>query len=188
MSLLAIIGIAFGLAMDAFAVSISVGVILCQLHPRQIFRLSFHFGLFQFFMPVIGWYIGSTMVDMLAFWDHWIAFVLLLLIGGKMIYDSLSGGPDHDEAHKDPTKGMTMVMLSIATSIDALAIGLTLAMLKVNILLPCIIIGIVAGGMTWIGMVFGCRLGMSFGKRMESVGGVVLVGIGSHILYSHLSV
>ena len=173
--------------MDAFAVAIAVGSRLQKPHFRQFFRLSFHFGLFQFLMPIIGWIAGSRVAELIHGWDHWIAFALLLFVGGKMILESR-----HKEKRAieltDPTRKWSLVILSIATSIDALAVGLSIAMLKIGIFKASVIIGIVAAMMTLIGMSFGRRLGERFGKRMELLGGVILIAIGIRILFSHLMI
>jgi putative Mn2+ efflux pump MntP len=184
MSLPEIIGVAFGLAADAFAVAIGVGFSLRTVSPRQAFRLCFHFGLFQFMMPVIGWSLGLVVQQQIAAWDHWIAFALLAAIGGKMIRES---GSDHMEPQTgDPTRGASLVVLSLATSIDALGVGLSLAMLRVRIWLASAVIGVVAAGMTLLGLRLGGRFGRLLGKRVEMVGGLVLVGVGLRILWDHL--
>ncbi len=176
--------IAFALAMDAFAVAISAGVTLPRLTGRAIFRLGFHFGLFQFMMPILGWFAGLTIESYIKAIDHWIAFGLLSFIGGKMIYEALRS--QDDEQKNDPTRGLTMVMLSVATSIDALAIGLSMAMLGVRIWAPSVVIGLVAGGMTVLGMVAGQKLGRLLGNKMELTGGLILIGIGVKILIEDL--
>jgi manganese efflux pump family protein len=185
MNVLTLIGIALGLAMDAFAVSIGVGLTLKQVDARQTFRLAFHFGLFQAFMPVIGWLAGLTIESWIAPVDHWIAFGLLAAVGGKMIYESFR---DEDErgGPPDPTKGASLVILSVATSIDALAVGLSLAVLEVDIWYPAVVIGIVAGILTTLGIRLGSRFGARFGRRMETVGGLILLAIGAQILVEHL--
>lgn len=185
MDFVTILLIAIGLAMDAFAVALGVGTTRQDVWFRPGFRLSFHFGLFQFMMPIIGWAVGGTIVRFIADWDHWIAFALLLYVGSKMIKASLEEGESHNDM--DPTRRWMLVMLAIATSIDALAVGLSLAMLRVQILYPSIVIGIVAAAMTALGLALGKRLGTRFGKRMELVGGLVLIGIGLRVLISHLS-
>jgi len=179
-----VIGIAFGLAMDAFA-AIAAGLAIRKINARHIFRLAFHFGLFQFVMPVLGWLAGQTLHQWISAFDHWIAFVLLGFIGGKMIWESF-GSEEHRGDKGDPTRGWLLLTLSIATSIDALAVGLSLAFLRVSIWGPSVVIGIVAAGMTALGMTFGSRLGARFGKWAERAGGLVLAGIGVRILVSHL--
>jgi putative Mn2+ efflux pump MntP len=177
--------IALGLAMDAFAVALGVGTTRKHMWFRPGFRLAFHFGLFQFLMPVIGWAVGTTVVRFIASYDHWVAFGLLAYVGGKMIKEAFGDG-DHRNA-ADPTRKGMLVMLSVATSIDALAVGLSLAMLKIPILYPSIIIGVVTAAMTVMGLALGNRLGTQFGKRMELVGGLVLIGIGLRVLITHLA-
>lgn len=187
MSFLTILLIAVGLAMDALAVAIAIGVMLPEPSFRQFFRLSFHFGLFQFLMPIIGWLAGTTFSSHIQAFDHWIAFGLLAVIGSRMIWDSFSNDSANAVA-KDPTRKMSLIVLSTATSIDALAVGLSLAVLKVSILYPCVVIGVVAAIMTIFGMFFGSRLGRRFGKRMELIGGLVLITIGVKILIDHMFV
>ncbi|SYZ72054.1 putative manganese efflux pump MntP [Candidatus Zixiibacteriota bacterium] len=188
MNIIEIIGIAFGLAMDAFAVAIAVGASLQKLTFRPTFRLSFHFGLFQFLMPIIGWFAGSRIAVYIRDFDHWVAFVLLAVIGGKMIYESFSHKDDLADAFKDPTRRWTLIMLSLATSIDALAVGLSLAMIDTRIFSASLVIGIVAAGMTLVGLLFGRKLGQIFGRRMELLGGLILIGIGLKILLDHIAV
>ena len=184
MSFITIIGIAFGLAMDAFAVSIAVSASLKGVSRSQTLRLSFYFGLFQFLMPVIGYFAGISVARFISAYDHWVALSLLTFIGGRMVIGSF--GEDREiKAGEDPTRGITLIVLSIATSIDALAVGLSFAMLKVNVWYPSAIIGVVAFAMTSLGMNIGSRLGAKFGHRMELVGGIVLIGIGIKILIEH---
>jgi putative Mn2+ efflux pump MntP len=186
MNFLTILGIAFGLAMDAFAVSIACGCQLERLSGRHLFRLSFHFGLFQFLMPIVGWFGGSKISFLVHNFDHWIAFGLLMLLGMKMIKESFAPS-DSFQYKKDPTRKWSLVLLSLATSIDALAVGLSLALLDINIVRPSIIIGIVAAAMTLIGMIFGRQLGARFGSKMAFLGGIILIAIGSRVLWSHLT-
>ena len=185
MSFLTVIGIAFGLAMDAFAVSIAVGSRLDRLSLRPLFRLSFHFGLFQFLMPIIGWFVGSQIARFIHHYDHWIAFALLAYIGAKMIHESFTQTHER-KSLSDPTRKWSLIFLSIATSIDALAVGLSIALLDINILFPSVIIGIIAASMTAIGMIFGKTLGARFGKRMELLGGLILILIGIRIVAGHI--
>jgi len=170
--------------MDAFAVALGVGASLPSNSRRPIFRLSFHFGLFQFLMPLIGWFIGDAVQQFFAAYDHWIAFALLAWVGGKMVRESFSQEKECREI--DPTRGLSLIVLSIATSIDALAVGLSLAMLRVDLWIPSFIIGIVAAGMTFTGMLLGRRLQAAWGKRAELVGGLVLIAIGLRVVVEHL--
>jgi putative Mn2+ efflux pump MntP len=175
------LGIAVALAMDAFAVALGTGLTLDRMTGRHIFRLGFHFGLFQAIMPVLGWFAGLTVQRRIAAYDHWVAFALLAFVGGKMIREALR---DHDEDHirPDPTRGMNLVLLSLATSIDALAVGLSLAMLNIDIWIPALVIGLVAGALTVVGMFLGRRIGDAWGKKVEILGGLVLLAIGLKIL------
>jgi putative Mn2+ efflux pump MntP len=185
MDVIALTGLAVALAMDAFAVALGTGTILARLTGRHLFRLGFHFGLFQALMPIIGWLAGQTVMQWVEAWDHWIAFGLLTLIGGRMIHEACSGEEKSDE--RDPTRGLSLVMLSIATSIDALAVGFSLSILGVSIWFPALVIGLVAGILTVIGMLLGGRIGSRWGSRVEIIGGLVLISIGIKILIEHLS-
>jgi putative Mn2+ efflux pump MntP len=182
--LLQIIIIAVGLAMDACAVSLAAGASGRSRGKRAAFRLSFHFGLFQFLMPVIGWFGGTYVAGPMAAVDHWVAFTLLTLIGGRMIRSSLR---DSDPSPLDPSRGAALIGLSLATSIDALAVGFSLAMLQVNIWQPSVAIGLVTAGLSLISLKLGSRLGARFGTRMELAGGILLILIGLRILIQHLS-
>ena len=176
--------IAVGLAMDCFAVALCTGTSGLKKTPRTVLRVAFHFGLFQGGMTFIGWLAGRQILDLISRFDHWVAFLLLLWVGGKMIVDSLN----NDTACKngDATRGRTLVMLSIATSIDALAIGLSLALIDGSIVKNSLIIGVTSFLLAVAGYLVGDRLGMRFGKRMEFVGGVILIAIGIKVLVSHL--
>ncbi len=184
MDTITLFGIAVALAMDAFAVALATGLALSVMNGRHLFRLGFHFGLFQAMMPVIGWLAGMTIQVWIADYDHWIAFFLLAFVGIKMIYEAFV---DHgtDDPGRDPTRGWSLVMLSVATSIDALAVGLTLAMLNVSVWVPSLVIGIVAGVLTVVGMLLGRRINGIWGKRVEVFGGLLLCGIGVKILLEH---
>lgn len=190
MNTIYIVGIAIGLAMDAFAVAISTSAALVHVNKRQLFRLSWHFGLFQALMPIIGWSVGRTVVDYIQGFDHWVAFGILTYVGGRAIYhayrtenDAISG--TQPRTLPDPTKGWSLVMLSIATSIDALAVGLSFGVLNSAIWYPSLIIGVVAASFTLFGMLIGSRLGLHFGERMAILGGIVLIAIGLRIVVGH---
>ena len=184
MDTITLIGLALALAMDAFAVALSTGAVLTRLTGRHLFRLGFHFGLFQALMPVIGWLAGQTIIQWVEAWDHWIAFGLLAFIGGRMIHEALN--PEEKDENRDPTRGLNMVLLSIATSIDALAVGFSLSVIGVSIWMPSLVIGLVAGVLTVIGMLMGGRIGDRWGSRVEIFGGGVLICIGLKILAEHL--
>lgn len=177
--------IAVGLAMDACVVSAGAGASGRSVGHRASLRLGFHFGLFQFFMPIIGWFAGSFLAATIAAVDHWIAFGVLAIVGGRMVKGGLA--PGENPAAGDPSRGWSLILLSIATSIDALAVGFSLAMIGVEIWFPAVVIGLVTAGMSISGLHLGTRLGVRFGNRMEVVGGVVLILVGLRILIQHLS-
>jgi len=185
MDLFTLLGIALALAMDAFAVALATGMNLAKLTGRHLFRLGFHFGLFQALMPVIGWLAGQAVQEQIAAWDHWIAFGLLSFVGGHMLWEAFTDNDDEKPA-SDPTRGLSLVLLSVATSIDALAVGFSLGALGVSIWMPAVVIGLVAGALTVVGMLLGRRVGNHWGPRVEIVGGLVLIGIGAKILAEHM--
>lgn len=184
LDLFSILLIAVGLAADCFAVTLSGSAVKRSFSLIQISRTALTFGIFQSLMPVIGWLLGTTVVDYIADFDHWIAFGLLGFIGGKMIWESFKKADD--APNTDFTRGFLLITLAIATSIDALAVGLTFACFEVNIAFTTGIIGIVAFAATIIGFEFGKRLGKYAGKRAETIGGLILIGIGLRILIVHL--
>jgi len=176
--------IALGLASDAFAVSISAGSAGAAIGPRAMFRLSFHFGFFQFLMPILGWLAGLSIERYIQSFDHWIAFGLLLWVAVHMILSAQNG--NDRIMQQDPTRGMMLVILSVATSLDALAIGLSLALLQVSIWYPAVIIGIVTGIVSFIGILLGRQFSKKIGKRAAIFGGILLILIAIRILLSHL--
>lgn len=182
MDTFAILGIAVGLALDCFAVAVGSSVALRRATVRQTFRLAFYFGLFQFLMPVVGWLAGLTVAQHVALFDHWVAFGLLAFVGGKAIWSARREKVRAD----DPTQGATLVVLSVATSIDALAVGFSFAMLGVTVWVPSAVIGLVTAALTALGMQVGSRLGERFGRRVEILGGLVLIAIGLKILLQHI--
>jgi len=185
MSWPSLIAVAVALAMDAVAVAIVTGLAPLPLCGRRVFRLAFHFGLFQGLMPVLGWWLGVAVSTYVASVDHWIAFGLLVFVGGKMLRESRS--PDHErKAVTDTTRGWSLILLSVATSLDAMAVGLTLALLEMPILVPALVIGVVTATLSALAMAAGRRLGLMWGRRVEALGGVVLILIGLHILGEHL--
>ena len=171
--------IAIALGCDAFAVGLGIGI-RCSA-PRQIFRLSFHFGLFQFMMPLVGWLLGRQILSWSVTWGPWIAFVLLSAIGFKLVRNGIH--PEKEEADcPDPTRGFSLVMLSVATSIDALGVGFSLGVVANNLFSASVGIGITAAAMTWLAMKLGNRLSEKFAQKMEIVGGLVLIGIAFKLL------
>ncbi|MBI3737717.1 MAG: manganese efflux pump [Chloroflexi bacterium] len=176
--------IALSMAMDAFAVCLAAGALEETHGPRPAFRLSFHFGLFQFLVPVIGWLAGATIETAIRDYDHWIAFGLLGLVGARMIYSAMQNQDERPVT--DPSRGWTLVMLSIAVSIDALAIGLSLGVLGILVWYPAIFIGVVTSALSLAGLRLGSEFGRRFGRPVEIIGGIVLIGIGLRIVISHL--
>ncbi|MCK5339926.1 MAG: manganese efflux pump [Desulfobulbaceae bacterium] len=181
MNIVEIILIAAGLAMDASAVSLAAAASGYADTPRAVFRLSFHFGLFQFLMPIAGWFIGRGVVSFISSIAPWVAFGLLTFVGARMIQSGITA-PSNQDQKNDPSRGLTLVMLSLATSIDALAIGLSFAMLDVDILIPSLIIGGITILLSLLAIQVGSRLGTILGQRMELVGGIILVAIGIKIV------
>jgi putative Mn2+ efflux pump MntP len=180
-----LLGISIGLAMDALAVSIAAGITLAAVTPRHTFRLAFHFGLFQFMMPILGWLAGRQLAPQIAAYDHWAAFGLLAFVGGKMLLDARKEErPNH---RSDPTRGLMLVTLSVATSIDALAVGMSMAFMEVSVWFPSVVIGIVAATLSALGIRFGNRLGTRCGRWAEALGGCLLLLIGVRILVAGLA-
>jgi putative Mn2+ efflux pump MntP len=179
-----LLGISVGLAMDAFAVSIVAGLRVAPVTRRHTFRLAFHFGLFQFMMPIFGWLAGNELVEYIGGYDHWIAFALLAFVGGKMLLEAC--GEKDSEIKVDPTRGWMLVTLSVATSLDAFAVGLSMAFLGISVWVPSVVIGLVAAALSAIGAIFGGYLGRGCGRWAEFAGGCVLLLIGLRILVTHL--
>jgi len=184
MSFITIFILAIGLGIDALSVAIGIGAAGTEKKWASALRLSCAFGLFQFVMPLAGWLAGSTVVEMIEAFDHWIAFALLAAIGSKMIWEGFQKGDGDDRV--DRTRGLPLFLLSVATSIDALAVGFSFSLLKEPILFPAAVIGVVCFGMTAAGMIFGRVLAHIFGRKVEVLGGVVLIIIGLKILLDHL--
>lgn len=179
-----ILFLAIGLAMDAFAVSLGIGT-CCQVPSlRGKLRLTAHFGIFQAGMTALGWVVGETVVNYVKDYDHWVAAILLGYVGLNLIRSGLSA--DRKAFEEDPSTGKTMVMLSIATSIDAFAVGLSIVMMQIPVLASVVAIGVVAFLLSMVGISVGARLGKTFGKKMEVVGGIILVLIGIRVLFTHL--
>ena len=180
LSWLSVLGLSVGLAMDAFAVAIAAGMAIDTLTPRHVFRLGFHFGLFQFMMPIAGWAAGEQLATYVGGYDNWLAFALLGGVGGKMLWEAR--GKKGAENSSDPTRGLRLLTLSLATSLDALAVGISMAFLGVSVWFPSLIIGVVTATLTAIGLGFGARLGSRWGRWADVAGGVVLILIGLKVL------
>ncbi|MBN1127045.1 MAG: manganese efflux pump [Sedimentisphaerales bacterium] len=184
---LTIIVIAVGLAMDAFAVSITSGSVYRQMHVRHALRMALFFGAFQAIMPLIGYLAGAAMKNRILSYDHWIAFGLLSIIGGKMIYEAFQmARAQADSSAGDPASLVVVLLLSIATSIDALAVGVTLSLITDHIITAAVIIGAITFAISYLGCCMGRRIGHFFEKKIEILGGLVLFVIGLKILIEHL--
>lgn len=192
MSLIGIFLTSLGLSMDAFAVAISKGITMKKLNVKNAIKIAVFFGFFQGFMPFIGWMVGVRFSDYVMKFDHWIAFILLSLIGGKMVYEAYKS---KDECAVDTAidkqenlDSRELLLLAVATSIDALAVGVSFAFLKVEIVKSVIIIGVVTLIISFTGVVMGRRLGCLFQKKAETFGGVMLILIGLKILFEHTEI
>jgi putative Mn2+ efflux pump MntP len=174
--------IAIGLAMDAFAVSMAHGMTIKNRRVATGLIMAVSFGAFQAFMPVLGWLAGLSFIELISGFDHWVAFGLLAFIGGKMIY-SARGSKEEKEAKLTVP---ILLILSVATSIDALAVGLSFSLLRVSITIPVIAIGVVAFILSFAGFNFGNKLGKFFKRKVQVIGGIVLIAIGIKILLEHL--
>ncbi|TGY42780.1 manganese efflux pump [Clostridium sartagoforme] len=193
MGLLSIFMTGIGLSMDAFAVSLAKGLCLKDDEVKYSFRVALFFGGFQAIMPLLGWWVGTYFEIYIRSFDHWIAFALLGVIGGKMLFESIKGirsGGDADiptECERDEFSYKKLTILGIATSIDALAVGVSLAFLNVSIIPSIIIIGITTFILSFLAMFLGKKLGQFMQNYAELIGGVILIFIGIKILIEHLS-
>jgi putative Mn2+ efflux pump MntP len=179
-----VIAVALGLAMDAFAVSIASSVMLGTVNSRQVFRFAWHFGFFQAAMFLAGWLGGRIIADLIRSWDHWVAFILLTFIGLRAIASTFGENDRHRDF--DPTRGWSLVLLSVATSIDALAAGISFAAIGTGAVSAGLIVGITAALLSAVGMIWGARIGTIFGRHLERAGGLVLILIGVKVLVDHL--
>ena len=187
MSFISIFLIALALSMDAFSVAMAIGAAGRGHSSITVIRLATAFGVFQFVMPILGWLLGKTVVSYISDYDHWIAFGLLLIVGLRMIKEYFD--KDEKERTKDPTKGWSLLILSIATSIDALAVGVSFAfkdIFDINIYYASAVIGIVCFIITALGMIFGKALSRILGRKAVLLGGIVLIAIGIKIVVEHM--
>jgi putative Mn2+ efflux pump MntP len=183
MGIVELILISISLAMDAFAVSVGKGLSVCQVRARHALLAGLWFGGFQALMPLIGYFLGISFADIVVSVDHWIAFGLLLAIGLNMIRETIWGD---DEKHNNDFGFRTMLIMAIATSIDALAVGVSMAFLEVDIWIAASIIGLITFAISAMGVVLGCRIGNAIGSKAGIVGGLILIALGLKILVEHV--
>lgn len=185
MGAIEILLISIGLAMDAFAVSVCKGLAMKKMSWKKAIIIGLYFGIFQAVMPVIGYFLGTTFERFITYVDHWVAFILLVGIGINMVKEAFD---KESENRNDNVDMKTMLVLSIATSIDALAIGITFACLKIHIVMPVITIGLITFIISVIGVKIGNQFGDKYGKKAEIMGGVILILLGIKILLEHLGI
>ncbi len=185
MDIFEIIVISVGLAMDAFAVAVCKGLSMKKMIWKNAIIIALYFGFFQGFMPVIGFALGTTFKGLIESIDHWIAFILLGAIGGNMIKESRD---DELDKRNDKIDFKTMIVLAIATSIDALTVGITFAFFEVNLILAVLLIGIITFAMSLLGVKIGNKFGDQFQNKAELIGGIILILIGLKILLEHLGI
>lgn len=179
--------VALGVSADAFAVALGKGLHMRRLNYRHAVMIAVTFAGFQVIMPFVGWLLGTQLEQFITEIDHWIAFGLLAIIGGKMLWDAIFGGAD-DEQDDDRLRVRQLLLLAVATSIDALAVGVSLAFLDVSIVEALLVIGITTLVLTFVGVLVGHRAGLRFRGPAEIVGGAILILIGVKILFDHLGV
>lgn len=185
MDFVTVLIIGIGLAMDAFSVSVTDGIVIKNPKPQEAAKIALFFGAFQFLMPCAGYILGSAFAKYITAFDHWIAFVLLAFIGGKMLFEALCEKDDVEEI-KNPLSFTTLLVLAVATSIDALAVGVTFATVGTSILSASAVIGVVTFFISFAGVYIGSKCGNLLGNKAEIAGGLVLIGIGVKILIEHL--
>jgi len=187
MDLIELLIIALGVSMDAFAVSICKGLSVCRLRPAHVLLTGLWFGGFQALMPLIGYFVGYSFADFVTSVDHWIAFLLLGIIGGNMLKESFHKDDCQCDLEPDFSFG-TMLALAVATSIDALAVGVSLAFLKVNIWTAVALIGVTTFCFSAVGVVIGKQFGIRYKSKAEFAGGLILVAMGVKILLEHTNI
>jgi putative Mn2+ efflux pump MntP len=187
MSFVFILGIGVALAMDCFAVTLGLACGSRGLTTGQALRMAAYFGGFQFLMPVAGWFAGDRLLGLISRFDHWVAFGLLVLIGARMIHESAVRTDEEKACRPDRTQGRRLLALALATSVDALAVGLSLGVVGTRVLYPAAIIGATSFVLTLVGAKLGPAVRRVVGRRAELIGGMVLIGIGTKILLEHLA-
>lgn len=183
MELVTLFALAIGLCFDTFAVSVSSGLIKREITFKQAVKIALVLAFFQALMPAIGWFLGISVKNFIEPFDHWAAFIMLLILGGKMIFESFS---NEEERNFNPLKLKVMVGMAIATSIDALIVGVSFGMFDVNLPLAVAVIGSVTFLAAMLGILFGKKTGEHFGQKIEVLGGVILIAIGLKILIQHI--
>jgi putative Mn2+ efflux pump MntP len=184
MNIITILLIAVGLSFDTFAVSVSSGLTIRHIRFLQAVKIAFTLAVFQSLMPLIGWFLGNQVSGYIANYDHWVAFGLLSVLGLKMAYESLK--KDKENSNFNPLNLLVLLGMAVATSIDALVIGVSFALVEINIYWSILVIGVVTFLVSMVGMLFGKKVGGKLGKQMEIIGGLILIGIGIKILLEHL--
>jgi putative Mn2+ efflux pump MntP len=187
MPLVVTLGMAVALAMDCFAVTLGLACGAKGLTTRQALRMAAFFGGFQFVMPVLGWLAGTRLLALIRNVDHWVAFGLLAFVGGRMIHEAFEKGEGEEASRADRTQGIRLVVLALATSIDSLAVGLSLGVVGTRVVYPAAVIGATSFALTVVGAKIGPIVGRVVGRRAELLGGLILVGIGVKILIEHLA-
>jgi len=171
--------------MDSFSVAIANGIATKTFKVTKALKIALFFGFFQAIMPIIAWYAGVHILDLISEFDHWIAFFLLAFIGSRMIYDSIK---KESNTFVSSLSIKVLLILSVATSIDALTVGLSLSLLQVSVIIPAIVTGVVTFSLSFFGVHIGGRFGRVLKTKVESLGGLILVAIGLKILLEHLGI
>ena len=182
--LVSLLLLSVGLAMDAFSVATVTGFGLGRIKISDATRMSVSFGVAHFVMPVLGWFLGSTIVGLASSYDHWVAFLLLLFVGGRMVKEGLDGDGEVDPS--DMLGTVSLMMFTVAVSIDALAVGLSFRLEGLPILVPSLFMGAGTLLFTFVGLLVGNRTGKAFGKKAQIMGGLILIGIGARIVFTHV--
>ena len=176
--------LSIGLAMDAFSVATVTGFGLGRVRLQDAARMSLSFGAAHIVMPTLGWYLGATVVDLISGFDHWLAFLLLAFVGGKMMKEGLNGDGDMDP--QSVLGGLGLLMFTVAVSVDSLAVGLSFSLERIAIFVPSLFMGAGTLIFTFLGLMIGNRTGQAVGKRAQILGGLVLVLIGARIVFTHM--
>ena len=182
---LTLLFIAIGLAMDSVTVSISCALILYKYNMRNALRIALFMGFFQGLMPIIGWILGQSFKTYIEAFDHWIAFAILLFLGGRMIYQALTS--NNDFKCFDPTSYKTLFTLAIATSIDAMAVGITFSLIQISILTSALVIGLVSFFLSYLAIYYASKFKQKITFPFELAGGIILILIGTKILWEHMA-